>query len=200
MFSLERAQRVICRYVRIVKFGYIPGKNIISLSATIQKKTLAHCGVGTVIHPHVTIQASGGGSVVLGDGVHICPYTILDAQKGGIVVGSGTAIHEFSVIYGAGGVVIGNDVRIACHTVIVASNHNIDDRTLPIKSQSASTKGIVIGDDVWIGAGARILDGVHIGNHAVVGAGAVVTSDVPEWAIVAGVPARVLRFRGEEKK
>jgi acetyltransferase-like isoleucine patch superfamily enzyme len=98
-----------------------------------------------------------------------------------------------------GGVTIGNHTRIACHTVIVASNHNFDDVTKNIHEQGVNAKGVVIGNDVWIGAGVRILDGVHIGDHVVIGAGSVVTKDIPENAIAVGVPARVIRKRGEQK-
>ena len=56
----------------------------------------------------------------------------------------------------------------------------------------------MLGDNVWLGTGAKVLDGIRIGSHAVVGANAVVTADLPEGAIAAGVPARVLRLRGSE--
>jgi acetyltransferase-like isoleucine patch superfamily enzyme len=98
-------------------------------------------------------------------------------------------------VYGHGGITIGNHVRIATHVVIVASNHIFDEPGMLIASQGVTAKGIAIDDDVWIGANAFILDGVHISSGAVIAAGAVVTKDVPSNAVVAGVPARILRFR-----
>jgi acetyltransferase-like isoleucine patch superfamily enzyme len=67
---------------------------------------------------------------------------------------------------------------------------------IPMMNQPLTTKGgIFVGDDVWFGVGVTVLDGVHIGNGAVIGAGSVVTHDIPEGAIAAGVPARVIRMR-----
>ena len=68
----------------------------------------------------------------------------------------------------------------------------------PIYQQAANSKGIVIGKDVWIGAQAGIVDGVTIGDHAVVGMGSIVTKDVPDWAIVAGNPAKVIGDRRDK--
>ncbi len=74
----------------------------------------------------------------------------------------------------------------------------MDDLTQPIRLQPIQSRGdIVVEDDVWLGVGVKVLDGVTIGRGAVIGAGAVVTKDIPPLAIAAGVPARVLRRRGE---
>ncbi len=69
-----------------------------------------------------------------------------------------------------------------------------------IREQPVRSRGIVVGEDVWIGAGATVTDGVRIGDHAVVGAGAVVTRDVPDWAVMGGVPARVLFDRRRDTR
>ena len=76
---------------------------------------------------------------------------------------------------------------------MLAVNHVFDDPTRPMVEQGITAQGIVVGDDVWIGAGAILTDGVHVGHGAVVAAGAVVTGDVPPHTVVGGVPARVLR-------
>lgn len=95
-----------------------------------------------------------------------------------------------------GVVKIGNDVMMGPDVIIQSQNHIFNNRLLPMRLQGASEdKPVVIGDDVWIGARAIILPGVHIGSGAIVGAGAVVTKDVPEFAIVAGNPARVIKQR-----
>jgi len=77
----------------------------------------------------------------------------------------------------------------------VPSNHNFDDLEMPINQQGETKKGISIADNVWIGAGCRILDGVKIGTGAIVASGAVVNKDVPDYAIVGGVPAKLIRMR-----
>lgn len=114
---------------------------------------------------------------------------------GDIRIGDDCSFNPYCVIYGHGGLRIGNSVRIAAHTVIVPANHNFDDPHTPIRLQGLTTKGITIGNDVWIGAGVRIMDGVEIGNGCVVAAGSVVTKSVPNGAVVAGVPAKVIRVR-----
>jgi len=95
---------------------------------------------------------------------------------------------------GRAGVTIGPGTRVATGTHIFAFDHGLDPRA-PIRDQPVRSRGIRIGADVWIGAGAGITDGVTIHDHAVVAMHAVVTRDVPEYAIVAGVPAVVVGDR-----
>lgn len=98
---------------------------------------------------------------------------------------------------GAAGITIGRGTRIASGAAIYAFDHGMaPDRT--IRSQPVRSRGIRIGADVWIGANACITDGVTVGDHAVVAMGAVVTSDVPPWAIVGGVPARIIGDRRDK--
>lgn len=84
---------------------------------------------------------------------------------------------------------MGPDVVILTHT------HNIDCTDISMGDQSARVAKVTIGNDVWIGMRSIIMPGVKIGNGAVIGAGAVVTKDVPDYAVVGGIPARVIRFR-----
>lgn len=114
---------------------------------------------------------------------------------GDITIGDNCSVNPFSIVYGHGGTRIGNGVRIAAHTVIIPAHHNIVSDGQPLYLSGTTAKGIDIGDHVWLGAGSRILDGVHIGRNAVVGAGSVVTKSVRENTTVAGVPARVLKQR-----
>ena len=120
---------------------------------------------------------------------------MLLAHGGEIVLGENCSVNPFCVLYGHGGLHIGNYVRIATHCVFVPANHVFDDPDMPIARQGQTTEGIRIGDDVWLGAGCRVLDGVVIGQGAVIGAGSVVTKEVPSMTIVAGVPARVIGSR-----
>jgi acetyltransferase-like isoleucine patch superfamily enzyme len=115
---------------------------------------------------------------------------------GGVIkIGDGCSINPYSILYGHGNLTIGNNVLIAAHTVIIPANHNFKDLEIPIHQQGLTTKGICIEDNVWIGAGCKILDGVTIGFGAIVAAGAVVTKDVVPNTIVGGVPARLLKTR-----
>jgi acetyltransferase-like isoleucine patch superfamily enzyme len=118
---------------------------------------------------------------------------ILD--PGNIRVGSRSTIPNTSVIDGRGGLTIGNDCLLGFENVILTSTHASDRVDLPMLDQGMYEAPVSIGDDVWTGCRVVILPGVRIGSHAIIGAGAVVTNDIPDWAVAAGVPARVLRDR-----
>jgi len=137
--------------------------------------------------------------VTLGRAVAVRDYAIIDAQGGPVAIGEQTGINPFCVLYGAGGLHIGSHVLVAAHTVLIPSNHRFDRLDVPITMQGTDERGITIGDDVWLGTRVTVLDGVKVGAGAVVAAGAVVTHDVPPGAVVAGVPARVLRQRGDQR-
>jgi acetyltransferase-like isoleucine patch superfamily enzyme len=136
------------------------------------------------------------GPVTLGERCDIRDDAIIDAQCGPVTLGRRVGVNPFCILYGAGGLSIGNDVLIAAHTVVIPSNHRIDGLDVPIYDQGTTQQGVSIGSDVWLGTHVVVLDGVTIGDGAVVAAGAVVTRDVAPRAIVGGVPARLLRMRG----
>ena len=117
--------------------------------------------------------------------------------RGDVELGRNCSVNAYACI--SGKVRCGDGVRIASLVSIVGFNHGFEDPDIPINDQPHVTLGITIGDDVWIGANAVVLDGVTIGRGAVVAAGAVVNRDVPELAIVGGVPAKVIRRRGETR-
>jgi acetyltransferase-like isoleucine patch superfamily enzyme len=131
-------------------------------------------------------------SLILGERSWIAGHALV---RGDVEIGAHCSVNPYACI--SGKVRCGNGVRIASLVSIVGFNHGFDDPAIPINDQPHETLGITIGDDVWIGANAVILDGVTIGRGAVIAAGAVVTKDVPDLAIVAGVPAKVVRRRGE---
>jgi acetyltransferase-like isoleucine patch superfamily enzyme len=120
-------------------------------------------------------------------------YNFRQLPRAGIRIGCDSLIGEFNVIRGQGGVSIGDRVYTAPLVQILAVNHLYDDPSRPFIEQGITAQGILIEDDVWIGAGAIITDGVHVGRGAVIGAGAVVTHDVPAHTVVAGVPAKVVK-------
>lgn len=109
-------------------------------------------------------------------------------------IGNNSGIGIGAMIYGH--VTIGNDVLMGPDVIIFTSGHKYLDSAVPIKLQGRlKEEPVVIGDDVWIGARAIIMPGIRIGNGAVIGAGAVVTKDVPNNAVVVGVPAKVIKYR-----
>lgn len=124
-------------------------------------------------------------------------YNFRNLPRSGIKIGRDSLVGEYSVIRGQGGVTIGDRVYTSPFTQIIAVNHVFDDPTRPFIDQGITAEGIVIEDDVWLGAGAVITDGVRVGKGSVVAAGAVVTKDVPPYTVVGGVPARPLKSIGQ---
>jgi len=92
--------------------------------------------------------------------------------------------------------VIGDEVMMGPEIIVLSGGHQFDDITIPMTHQGATPRRpVIIGDDVWIGTRSIILPGLKIGSHSIVAAGSVVTKDVPEWAIVGGNPAKIIRYR-----
>ncbi len=120
-------------------------------------------------------------------------YNFRDLPHAGIRIGQNSLIGEFDVLRGQGGIVIGDRVYFSPLVQVLAVNHVYDDPARPFTEQGITAQGIVVEDDVWVGAGAILLDGIRVGRGAVIAAGAVVAEDVPPHTVVGGVPARVLR-------
>ena len=142
-----------------------------------------------------TLTLIHGGSIKLGSNCKIHKGAIIGSYGGNISLGNNCTVNPYSILYGHGNLTIGDNVRIAAHTVIIPANHKFERTDIPICKQGISANGIVIDDDVWIGANVTILDGVKIGSGSVISAGSVVNKDVEEYSIVGGVPAKILKFR-----
>jgi acetyltransferase-like isoleucine patch superfamily enzyme len=136
------------------------------------KRLQLHLGRGVRLYERVIIQ--GGGDIYIGDRSFVSQNCILGCQE------------EIS---------IGADVMIAASVTIRDTDHRFNDVSMPMNKQGVTTSPVRIEDDVWLGHGAVVLRGVTIGSGAVVAAQSVVRDDVPERAIVAGIPARVIKYR-----
>ncbi len=134
-------------------------------------------------------------SLSLGERSYIAAHAYLTDS---ISIGSNSTVNPYTTV--RGNVTIGDGVRIGAHSLILAFDHIHADTTKPIYQQGVHSKGIKINDDVYIGSNVSILDGVNIASHSIVAAGAVVTKDVPEYAVVAGNPARIIKDRRGGKK
>ena len=137
------------------------------------------------------IEIGPGTIVMYGAVLHV--YNFRNMPHSGIKIGKDSLIGEYSVIRGQGGVEIGDRVYTSPFIQIIAVNHVFDDPNRPFVEQGITAEGIVIEDDVWLGAGAIITDGVRVGRGAVVAAGAVVTKDVLPHTVVGGVPAKPIK-------
>lgn len=148
----------------------------------------------------IQIESDGhafGGRIVVAEGVTISDGAIVATYGGSVVVEANVYVGPYCVLYGHGGLTIGHDTMIGAHTVIVPANHGFARIDVPMRTQPSTRRGIDIGEDVWIGAGCAVLDGVRIGPGAVIGAGSVVTRDIEAYGIAVGVPAAVVRSRKE---
>ena len=137
-----------------------------------------------------TLAAVQTDRLELGDESYVAAHAYL---TGSVVAGRNCTVNAFTVV--RGDVRLGNAVRIGAHTSILAFNHTMADPDVEVFRQPISTRGVTIGDDVWVGSHVVVLDGVTVGDKAVLAAGAVVTKDVPAGAVVGGNPARLLRWR-----
>ena len=154
-----------------------------------------HRGRGSKIYGSVRMDTPPFRRFVLGRRSVVESFSCINNAVGDVVIGDYTRIGLHNTIIGP--VSIGSHVNLAQGIIVTALNHNFADTARRIDEQGISTRPVVIGDDVWVGANAVILPGVTIGRHAVVAAGAVVTKDVPDNTVVAGVPAKeVKRLKG----
>jgi len=155
-------------------------------------------GDRTALDDGSLFDASGAGDegITLGSDVIVSRNCIIQGKTAPVVIGDRTDIGANVVITSSGGVTIGNSVLIAGNCYIGGGRYNTDRLDIPMMEQGLYTKGpVVIGDDVWLGAGATVLDGIQIGKGCVVGAGAVVTKNLPDYAIAVGTPAKIIKYR-----
>lgn len=139
-------------------------------------------------------------NLVLGNNVSLDSNALLHCggfewcnYKGKIQLGDNVYIGPNSVLFGAGDIVIGNNVLISPCVVITSHQHTFQEKGIPVRDQPTEFNAVTIEDDVWVGSNAVILPGVTIGKGAIIGAGAVVTQDIPQFSMAVGVPARVVK-------
>ncbi len=132
----------------------------------------------------------------IGKNTRISSFVKIKVNKGVIKIGQNCTINSFCFIDAdEGGLEIGDNVLIGPRVGIHGSNYKYNDKNVPIINQGIISKGIKIEDDVWIGSNSTVLDGVTIGRGSVIGAGSVVTQDIPPFSVAFGVPAKVIKKR-----
>lgn len=151
------------------------------------------------------IAEEDGGSLYCG-----LPLFICERRGGGFIGAKTILIHPENIFLGRNTyinsgmiaaspkakIIIGNDCMVSYGVHMRVDSHRHDSTEVPMIKQGHSHKDIILGNDVWVGYGAQILSGVTIGSGSIIAAGAVVTKDVPECSVVAGVPAKIIKKRG----
>lgn len=171
-------------------------KQAFSLRALIFKRYFDVIGEGCAFRKGFEISKTDGAKLVAGSN---CVFDrgavlLLTKPSPSLIIGDYVTVGRGAIISVKGACTIGSYVLIGPNVQIQDSNHSTRRGNL-IKFQRATVKPITIGNDVWIGAGAKVLAGVTIGDGAVIGANAVVTKDIPDFAIAVGCPAKVVKFR-----
>lgn len=172
------------------------GKNV-----KILAKHLCHFGHNVRLEDHVKIDSLSTDGIIFGNNVKLGEYSkvigsgSITSMGKGLVIGNNSFFSEYSFFGAAGGISIGNDVIAGQCVRFHAENHNYDHLGKLIREQGVNHKGIIVGNNCWIGAGAVFLDGSSIGNGCVVAANSVVTKNFPDNVIIAGVPAKVISIR-----
>lgn len=162
------------------------------IQARLTREETVTLGEDCFISPEAGIFAQLGRAIVIGPRSTVAAHAFL---HGPLTLGADVSVNaRASLDGGAVGITIGDGCRIATGATLFAFDHQLaPDRE--VRAQPVTSRGITLGRDVWVGANAGVTDGVVVGDHAVIGMGAVVTRDVPPWAIVAGAPARVIGDR-----
>ena len=166
-------------------------------------KTILEINGGSIgkdvkIFEGVKMALKRGCPITIGDSVSIEKGVVIStSETGKINIGNNVYVGEYSVLTSNQEIEIGDNVLISPHNDIVDFNHIYQDQYVPIYRQGVTAKKITIEEDVWIGSGCKILRGVTIGKGAVVGAGSIVTKDVPSYHVVVGNPAKTIKQRGK---
>ncbi|HOV98001.1 MAG TPA: acyltransferase [Bacteroidota bacterium] len=186
MFRLKKSSGIIFvgRNVKVRFAGRISVGNTLTIEDNVEINALSNKGI--IIGNNVTIKSNS---------IIECTGVIRELGEG-LMIGNNVGISQGAFIQVRGFVKIGSNVMFGPHVSIFSENHGIDDITIPIIEQPSIRKGVVIEDDVWIGANSTILDGVIIGKGSVIAAGSVVTKNILPYTVVAGVPAKTIRQRG----
>jgi acetyltransferase-like isoleucine patch superfamily enzyme len=148
-------------------------------------------GRGSIIYRSVRKDLPPFHQFYLGRYSVVESYSCLNNAVGNLTIGDYSRVGIGNTIIGP--VSIGNHVNLAQNITVTGLNHVFEDVLLRIDEQGVSTKPVVIEDDVWIGSNSVVLPGVTIGKHTIVGAGSVVSHDIPPYSVCAGTPAKVIK-------
>jgi acetyltransferase-like isoleucine patch superfamily enzyme len=174
------------------------GRNVIfGANVTLRHPHKVVIGDDVVIDDGCCLDAKGTDNqgIAIGAGVFVGRNTILSCKNGDIVIDDRANIGFNCEVFSASRVRVGKSVLMAAYTYLVGGDHLYDRVDIPVLEQGRTARGIEIDDNVWLGTHVVVTDGSKVGRDAIVGAGAVVVGEIPEFAIAAGIPAKVMRDR-----
>ena len=211
----------LLKYEFINSFSTTPGALGLALRGKLYPALLKHCGKNVVFganvtlrHPHkieigdnvviddnclLDAKGSDNKGITVGNGVFIGRNSILSCKNGDIILQDNVNIGFNCEIFSASTVTLGPNTLVAAYCYFIGGGHDYDDPEIPVLDQGRRSYGITVGEAAWFGAGVKVLDRVKIGSNSIIGAGAVVTKNIPEYAIAAGIPACVTRDRRREQ-
>lgn len=150
----------------------------------------------TIIEPLSVIYGGADASLILGERNTIYPGCVIRIDKGRMVTGDDVSFGPACQIYEPrGGLEIGNHCMIGGGTLISGVNHGYAQTDIPMRNQPPIAQPVIIEDDVWIGMGVKLLPGITIGKGSIIGAGSVVTKNIPPYSVAMGVPCKVVKHR-----
>lgn len=201
--------------------GWVPGALGLFLRSKLYPRILGHVGRNvvfgvnvTIRHPHkiriadnvviddqccLDAKGTDNRGISIGDGVFVGRNTILSCKNGDIEIDDHANIGFNCEIFSASRVRVGKSILMAAYTYLVGGDHLYDRVDIPVLEQGRTARGIDVDDNVWLGTHVVVTDGSRIGRDAIVGAGAVVVGEIPEFAIATGIPAKVVRDRRGER-
>jgi acetyltransferase-like isoleucine patch superfamily enzyme len=174
------------------------GRNVVfGVNVTIRHPHRITIGDNVVIDDGCCLDAKGTDNrgIAIGNGVFVGRNTILSCKNGDIVIDDRANIGFNCEVFSASRVRVGKSVLMAAYTYLVGGDHLYDRIDVPVLEQGRTARGIEVDDNVWLGTHVVVTDGSKVGRDAIVGAGAVVVGEIPEFAIAAGIPAKVMRDR-----
>lgn len=150
-----------------------------------------------VIDDYCVLDAKGidNDGIYISENVFVGRGTILSCKNGDIILEKNVNIGFNSEIFSGSKVVIGQNTLIAAYVYIIGGGHDYSRADIPISEQEKPSYGIKVGKNCWLGAGSKVFDGVSIGEDTIIGAGAVVSRDIPPFSVATGIPARVAKSR-----
>ena len=178
------------------------GRNVnFGANVVLRNPNKIELGDNVIIDDNCLLDAKGrqNNGITIGDGVFIGRNSILSCKNGDIILHKNVNIGFNCEIFSGSRVEVGEGVLMAAYGYLIGGDHDADDAAISVTQQGSTSHGIVIEEGSWLGAAALVRDGVKVGSHAIIGAGAVVTRDIPAYAVAAGVPARILRDRRESR-